>query len=386
MANVKISLLPSQNDILQVDGLAGYDSSGTIKISGTNLRDSLLSPASGSLNIRPQAGTLVLGLQGLNIDINGNTQVNGSLTLNVDSNTYGAIATSSFTSVSFDGTAGATSSGYAVRLSGPVADSSNSVGTSGQVLSSTGSGTQWIAAGGSASTLQQVLDAGNIAEEDPAAPTPLVGKINLVTPGGQDVTFEPNGVTNNSNNALEIDANNGILTLASSTKVNLVGPSGGLEVDNTGNNVKLYANNAEDIQLNINGTGDISMYLGTTATAPAVGDVLTAKTTGGALEWKNPNLKTPQTLTQGTTTWAIGSGYNAILNNNTATTLSITGVVDGDTGTLIVNNSGGGTISWPTLSVWPGGTGAPTLSTGTDIFKFIYVFPVYYWTYDQDFS
>ena len=72
MANVKISLLPSQNDILQVDGLAGYDSSGTIKISGTDLRDSLLQPVSGNLQIRPQAGTIVLGLSGQGIDINGN--------------------------------------------------------------------------------------------------------------------------------------------------------------------------------------------------------------------------------------------------------------------------------------------------------------------------
>ena len=105
MANVKISLLPSQTDILQVDGLAGYDSSGTIKISGTDLRDTLLSPISGNLQIRPQAGSLVLGLQGQGIDINGNTQINGSLNLNVDSNTYGVIGTSSFTAVSFDGTA-----------------------------------------------------------------------------------------------------------------------------------------------------------------------------------------------------------------------------------------------------------------------------------------
>lgn len=160
MANLKISQLPSQNDILQVNGLAGYDGSGTIRISGTDLRDTLLSPISGNLQIRPQAGTLVLGLQGQGIDINGNTQINGSLSLNVDSNTYGAIGTSSFTSVSFDGTAASTSTGYAVRLSGPVADSSNAVGTSGQVLSSTGIGTQWINAGGSTPDIQTVVNAG----------------------------------------------------------------------------------------------------------------------------------------------------------------------------------------------------------------------------------
>ena len=168
MANLKISQLPSQNDILQVNGLAGYDGNGTIRISGTDLRNSLLSPTSGNVQIRPQAGTLVLGLQGQGIDINGNTQINGSLNLNVDSNTYGVIGTSSFTSISFNGTAAATSSGYAVRLSGPVADSNNAVGTSGQVLSSTGSGTQWINAGGSIPTLQDVVDQGNILSNNNA--------------------------------------------------------------------------------------------------------------------------------------------------------------------------------------------------------------------------
>ena len=160
MANLKISQLPSQNDILQVNGLAGYDGNGTIRISGTDLKNSLLQPTSGNVQIRPQNGTLVLGLQGKGIDINGNTQINGSLNLNIDSNTYGAIGTSSFTSISFNGTAASTSTGYAVRLSGPVADSNNAVGTSGQVLSSTGSGTQWINAGGSTPDIQTVVNAG----------------------------------------------------------------------------------------------------------------------------------------------------------------------------------------------------------------------------------
>ena len=146
---------------------------------------------------------------------------------------------------------------------------------------------------------------------------------------------------------------------------------------NSSNTIKVL----DDVEFDVNGIIDRLGNLGTG------GQFLAS--TGSALEWTTPSSspsKTPQVLTTGTATWAIGSGYNAILTNNTATTLSITGLVDGDTGTLIVNNSGGGTISWPGGSVWPGGTPPTLTGSGTDIFSFIYVFPIYYWSYGQDFS
>ena len=380
MANVKISLLPSQTDILQVDGLAGYDSSGTIKISGTDLRDTLLSPISGNLQIRPQAGTLVLGLQGQGIDINGNTQINGSLNLNVDSNTYGVIGTSSFTAVSFDGTAASTSTGYAVRLSGPVADSTNAIGASGEVLSSTGSGTQWVPAGGPTPGIVDVLTAGFTAN---------TGQVIALTTGGTVTTYAQTNIQ--CGGAFSItQGTNDLLTLGSGVSpTTVIGGAGAIQVGDTGNNLLISTNGSDKIQLSVNATGEVQFYLGSNNPGPAIGDVLTAKTTSGDVEWTTPSSgpsKTPQVLTTGTATWAIGSGYNAVLTNNTATTLSITGVVDGDTGTLIVNNSGGGTISWPGLSVWPGGTPPTLTGSGTDIFSFIYVFPIYYWSYGQDFS
>lgn len=234
MANVKISLLPSQTDILQVDGLAGYDSSGTIKISGTDLRNSLLSPTSGNLQIRPQAGTLVLGLQGQGIDINGNTQINGSLNLSVDSNIYGVIATSTLTSVSFDGTAASTSTGYAVRLSGPVADSTNAVGTSGQVLSSTGSGTQWIAAGGSTPTLQQVLDSGNTADSN--------GNTGTIV------------LTNSAQNRTATYGNENISTTVSSFGINVSGSNNNVALTTADGDVFIRAQGTgKDITLKANG-------------------------------------------------------------------------------------------------------------------------------------
>ena len=200
---------------------------------------------------------------------------------------------------------------------------------------------EWTTPSSGVGTLQQVLNAGNTAEEDPAAPSPLTGKINLVDTGGKDVTFEPNGITNNSTNAIEIDGNNGILTLTSAQKVNIVAPTGGLAVNDTGQNVVLSANSTEDLQLNINGTGDLQVYLGTAEPAPSVGDVLAAKNTSGGLEWKTISSGGGggyQTLTPGASvTWAAGSGLSAELTpsvTSTPNTISMTGFSAGDSGAL----------------------------------------------------
>ncbi len=151
-------------------------------------------------------------------------------------------------------------------------------------------------------------------------------------------------------------------------------------------NVILYANNAEDLQLNINGTGDISMYLGTSAGAPAVGDVLAAKTTGGALEWKKVDPQAFQTLAAGVNaTWVINDGYNASWNVGSGSlTLAIT-CLDGDSGTLIVTATTG-EITWPAGSLWTDGGTEPTLTNGVDVFSFIYDGTNYYWSYGQDFA
>lgn len=201
---------------------------------------------------------------------------------------------------------------------------------------------EWTTPSSGVGTLQQVLNAGNTAEEDPAAPSPLTGKINLVDTGGKDVTFEPNGITNNSTNALEIDGVNGILTLTSDQKVNIVAPTGGLAVNDTGQNVVLSANSTEDLQLNINGTGDLQVYLGTAEPAPAVGDVLAAKNTSGGLEWITPSSGGGggiTTLTAGaTTSWDYTNGENAIwtptVTTPNANQLSMTNVPAGARGAL----------------------------------------------------
>jgi len=54
------------------------------------------------------------------------------------------------------------------KFSAGVRDGSNTLGSNGQVLSSTGTGVQWINAGGSTPTLQDVVDQGNILSNNNA--------------------------------------------------------------------------------------------------------------------------------------------------------------------------------------------------------------------------
>lgn len=339
MANVKISLLPSQTDILQVDGLAGYDSSGTIKISGTDLRNSLLSPTSGNLQIRPQAGTLVLGLQGQNIDINGNTQINGSLNLSVDSNIYGVIATSTLTSVSFDGTAASTSTGYAVRLSGPVADSTNAVGTSGQVLSSTGSGTQWVAAGGPTPGIGDVLNASQNTNSGQ--------KINFID-GGTVAEVSTSGIFAGGNFSIVQGGAGDLLVLGNNTSpTNLLCGAGQISLGDTSNNISIATNGSDKIQFSCNGTGEVEFYLGSNNPGPAIGDVLTAKSTSGAVHWVTPSSGGGggyTTLTPAASTvWDGSNGLSASWQPTVTTpfnTLDMSsGFSAGDRGSLIIDVS-----------------------------------------------
>ena len=171
-----------------------------------------------------------------------------------------------------------------------------------------------------------------------------------------------------------------------------------LQISNIGAGRIFIDTNNNDLVLQALGTGGVVFntpeiklqsgdVLDSTSSAGSAGEVLSSLGTGNGTEWvaAGGTPKAFQTLTQGTPTWVIASGYNAILSNSVATTLSIT-ANDGDSGTLIVLNSGGGTISWPASSVWPGGN-PPTLSNpGSDVFSFVYNFPTFYWSYGQDFS
>jgi hypothetical protein len=383
MANLKISGLNTETNLLNVLGLAGYNASGTIKISGTDLRNSLLEPTSGNVQIRPQAGTLVLGLQGQGIDINGNTQINGSLNLNIDSNTYGAIGTSSFTSISFDGTAASTSTGYAVRLSGPVADSSNAVGTSGQVLSSTGSGTQWINAGGSTPTLQDVVNA--------SAPLPLINDQGTNTSWiefrqgnttdrltiGRDGGTGPFGIVCSQGNFRIQSATFQTLSIQTGTS-----SARGIifQYPTSGNSQASF-----QAQFDLRLSSTSALKCGSSGTAGTAGQVLTS--TGTSVEWDDVDAaKAFVTLPAGANaSWTVKDNYNASWNIGAGSvTLSIT-ASSGDSGTLVVTTTTG-SITWPANSNWPDATEPTLTANGTDIFSFLYDGTNYYWTFGQNFG
>lgn len=94
------------------------------------------------------------------------------------------------------------------------------------------------------------------------------------------------------------------------------------------------------------------------------------------------------TLSGTTPSWDIRTNYNAELTINAAgSTLTIEGALPGDYGTVIVDSSASTSLTFPTGSVYPGGT-APTL-TGTsnkDVLSFLYDGTNYYWTSALDFS
>jgi hypothetical protein len=102
-----------------------------------------------------------------------------------------------------------------------------------------------------------------------------------------------------------------------------------------------------------------------------------------------------ETLTDGATvTWAFAGDRirNAVVTLGGNRALSITGAVNGSTGTLIVKEDGTGsrTLSLPAGSkVISTGAGAVTLSTGAnkiDILTFVYDGTNYFWTIGKDYS
>ena len=375
MANVKISNLPVETTLANMTGIAGYNASGTAQISGATI-DSAFLKSNSDLQLIVDNGNTIDSNAGTGSIIFSNGGSNTNTTMSVNS-------ISSDTSFSIIGTTLNTNltltSGGELRITPNASLGTPAVGDVLAAKNALGD-VEWVAAGGPTPGIVDVLNAGYTAN---------TGQVIALTTGGVVTTYAQTNIQCGGPFSIT-QGTNDLLTLGSGVSAaSVIGGAGAVQVGDTGNNLLISTNGSDKIQLSVNGTGEVQFYLGTANPGPAIGDVLTAKSTSGDVEWTTPSSgpsKTPQTLTPGTTTWAIGSGYNAILNNNTATTLSITGVADGDTGTLIVNNSGGGTISWPSLSVWPGGTPPTLTASGTDIFSFIYVFPTYYWSYGQDFS
>lgn len=239
-----------------------------------------------------------------------------------------------------------------IEVDGTIEDGGGSAGTAGQVLSSTGTGVQWVdAASATAATLQSVLTAGNTATED----INLTGDIDLT---GQ-LYFQPSSTINAGGN---IGTNGQVLT---STGGGLTWSD--VSVNPTLDNVLTNGNSsAQSIVL----TGSASVTAptiiptniqDTLGTNGAVGYVLTSTATG--IEWQAASggsavssvsagaagTSTGTPLTISPTTGAVSVVSNAYAGGSNVGHVPAGGAagqyLDGASGAWTALPSGGGTMS-----------------------------------------
>jgi len=187
------------------------------------------------------------------------------------------------------------------------------VGADGQVLTADSTvaeyGVKWATPAAGGGDLQSVLDAGNSADNDPAAVPPTVGTIDLTNPGGADVTYGPGGIKNNSNLSYRINADQGTLDLDSSADVT-VDAVDNVEITSSDANVVVTSDLAE---VQIKAEEQIVLEAGLAAPGQQIiydnggslsingitgnaGDVITSGGAGQPIEWA-PALKQVGQLT-----------------------------------------------------------------------------------------
>jgi hypothetical protein len=166
--------------------------------------------------------------------------------------------------------------------SGDVLDSTSSAGSTGQVLSSlgAGNGTEWVAAGGPTPGIGDVLNTSQTTNSGQ--------KINFLD-GATVAEVSTSGIFAGGNFSIVQGGAGDILILGNATSpTNLLCGAGQISLGDTNNNINIATNGSDKIQLACNGTGEVEFYLGLNNTGPAIGDVLTAKSTAGAVEWTTP--------------------------------------------------------------------------------------------------
>ena len=425
MANVKISNLPIETTLANMTGIAGYNASGTAQISGATI-DSAFAKSNSGLQFIVDNSNVVDSNAGTGSIIfsNSGSGINTTVSVNsISSNTSFSISGSSF-NPSIPGLT--FNSGGELRIT-PNA----SLGTPavGDVLAAKNvlGDVEWVSAGGSTPTLQQVLDSSNTADSNGNTGTiVLTNSANnrTATYGNENIstTTSSFGIdVNGSNNGINIDADDGAVRLGTSGtkfiildgRVNAQGQSNqfdpGSGLTSTwslfNSNYLLDGYNSTsgaggDIRINSRGTltmhtgnlststpgGALSIYArGNTASlstidgstiggnvtissssgdviitggenlvltntglgTPAVGDVLTASTTGGIAEWTTPSSGGGggyTTLTSAASTvWDGSNGLSASWQPTVTTpfnTLDMSsGFSAGDRGSLIIDVS-----------------------------------------------
>ena len=413
MANLKISGLNTENNLSNVLGLAGYNSSGTIKISGNEIiADVTSSILPVTLNSGNGEVTGVLSAS------NGGTGVgslnDGRLVVGGGSNALSTITSQGKGKLVVGRTVGGVDSTGIV-----------SVGTDGQVLIANSAITEYGIEWGDVPTptLDDVMEQGSISSvtnsEIRLRTTAASGQARLEATGssgqviltanntGGDISLTCNdrmnftagqywfggGTAYNFTNDFNIDLYNYMAGTNPGNFRVIAKNDAGIYTGNPGTttgggDITLQARSGDLLLKTVTGTlGTGEMKIQLAASTPAVGHVLTAKDTAGSLQWEAPDAaKAFVTLPAGANaSWTVKTNYNATWNiGSGSVTLSIT-ASPGDSGTLVVTSTTGD-ITWPTNSNWPDATEPTLTANGTDIFSFLYDGTNYYWTFGQNFG
>lgn len=262
MANVKISNLPVETDINNILGFAGYNAGGTCKISGADLINTLPSlnlqqvlNSDNTADSNGNTGTIVL-----TNSANNRTATYGNENISTTTSSFGIDVNGSNNGINIDSDDGTvrlgTSGNNFIILDGRI----NAKGQSNQLDPGSGLTSTW-----SLLNSNYLLDGynttsgtgGNIRINSRGTLTMHTGNLSTSTPGG----------------ALSIFARGNTVSLST-----IDGTTVGGDVTISSSSSDVIITGGQNLVLTNSGLG-----------TPAVGDVLTASTTGGVAEWTTPS-------------------------------------------------------------------------------------------------
>ena len=256
MANVKISNLPVETSLAAMTGIAGYNANGTAQISGATI-DSAFLKSNSDLQLIVDNGNTIDSNAGTGSIIFSNGGSNTNTTMSVNS-------ISSDTSFSIIGTTLNTNltltSGGELRITPNASLGTPAVGDVLAAKNALGD-VEWVAAGGSASGLGDVLTVDNESDD---------GQILAMIDGAERLEVSKDQIRHTGTSGdFDIVNSNGTLRLSATGGFGLV--------LNSSNTIKVL----DDVEFDVNGIIDRLGNLGTG------GQFLAS--TGSALEWTTPS-------------------------------------------------------------------------------------------------
>ena len=413
MSNIKISNLPTETNLNSINGLAGYNNSGTVKISGADLISALT--LNTVLTTSNQASTEIQTIsditrfatnsfsgENIKLSSNGLTRSAGRLYVETGDTGIQFKVDSSVTTDTIEFNLGGISR-FNINYRGALGVGTNAsdYGTAGQVLTSNGSSA--AASWGSAPSLnlQTVVNTGNVINNQNSTGTIVVNDGN-VTRGmrlGEFDTGSKWGIEfkegiNNTEFTIGVPLDKTLNIGYGNVSADGVKYS----TDSATSTSRLSLGTTMTLQLNA-GTilelADTSLFKTKQTTGVGEGDtgqVLTSRGSNLSPEWKDPlpsplfNVIGGPNPGSGIQTWDLDDGYNAsFVCNPIGNTLALSNWSEGDTGVLILTQASSA-FNFPANSIFAGG--APTLVDGqTHVFSLLYKSATeLIWSYGLDFK